>query len=164
VVIVPPAAPFCTLPETCERGACSRNTTSSCVVDEDCPEGPPGGDCFIQNGGRFGNCALEPDAACQVDGDCAAGDACVVIECRAAFGDDFGRCTCSRDSDCPVDVCIGADLSDPANPVTGQCELSGRECFETFECDVITCVDGGCLLGRSCDLPDDVQCAQIVID
>jgi hypothetical protein len=164
IVIVPPSAPFCTLPETCESGACSRNTATSCVVDEDCPEGPPGGDCSIQNGGRFGNCALDADTACRADGDCAAGDTCVLIECRATANGDFGFCTCSRDSDCPVDICIGADLSDPANPVMGHCELAGHDCFESFECDVITCVDGGCLLGRSCDLPNGVPCPQIVVD
>jgi hypothetical protein len=169
VIIIPPSAPFCTFPEICViadgagSGVCSRSTGTACVQDEDCPEGPPGGDCHIQTNGRFGSCALDPNINCQSDADCTSvdGDECIRIECRGGEGDSFGHCTCTRDSDCPVDVCVGADLSDPNNPVQGHCELSGHDCFEAFECDIITCVEGGCLIGANCAPSNDRSCRDL---
>lgn len=167
VIIIPPSAPFCTFPEACDipeggaSGFCSR-TLGGCTVDEDCPQGPPGGSCFIETGGRFGSCDLNPNINCQIDADCGAdGGSCVRIECRGGEGDTFGHCSCTRDSDCPTDTCLGADLSDPQNPVEGHCELSGHDCFENFECDIITCVEGGCLIGSNCAPADDRTCRDL---
>lgn len=164
IIITPPSAPFCNLPETCEGGQCSRNTSASCVVDTDCPEGSVGGDCHVQTNGRFGSCTLDDTINCVSDADCVAGDTCKRIECRGDVGDTFGHCSCTRDSDCPVDVCIGADISNPNDPINGHCELSGRPCFENFECDVIACVDGGCLLGAVCAPANGEPCRDVLAE
>jgi hypothetical protein len=165
VIIIPPAAPFCSFSEICNipTGAASGNCTRTlapCAVDEDCPEGPPGGDCFERTG-RNGSCANAPNIDCTIDADCPSG-ACTRIECRGGEGDTFGHCSCTRDSDCPRDECDGGDLSDPRNPVRGFCKLSGHACFEDAECDIIACVDGGCLIGKNCAPSNDRSCRDVL--
>lgn len=165
VIIIPPSAPFCTFPEICDiaegatSGLCTRSLTA-CTVDEECPEGPPGGDCFERTG-RHGSCAVDPQVPCKLDSDCPEGT-CIRIECLGSEGGGFGHCTCTRNSDCPSDKCLGADASDPANPVTGHCELSGHRCFEDADCDVIACVEGGCLIGRNCAPSNDRTCRDVL--
>jgi hypothetical protein len=140
---------------------CTRSLTA-CAVDEDCPEGPPGGDCF-QQVGRRGSCAVDTNIECGEDSDCPEGS-CILIECRGSEGERFGHCSCTRDSDCPRDECDGSDLSDPNNPVLGFCKLSGHDCYEDFECDVITCVEGGCLIGSNCAPSNDRSCRDVLPD
>ncbi len=162
VIIIPPAAPFCG-GEICviepgqASGRCSQNTAVSCARDEDCPIGFPGGDCPR---GDVGNCINDQLTACSSDSECG-GDvgSCVKQECRFGEGDAFGYCSCTRDSDCPRDRCINID------PVTslGDCELSGRDCFEDAECDsVISCVDGGCFIGSNCAPQDGRTCRDLL--
>ena len=167
VIIVPPAAPFCTFPESCvipggqPTGNCSRNTASTCAQSEDCPEGPPFGDCR-QRVGRSGSCtAPNSNVDCAVDADCPGGT-CVLINCVGSEAGGFGVCTCTRDSDCPTDSCVNADLSDPNNPVEGHCELSGHRCFTDPDCDVIACTQGGCLIGSNCAPSNDRSCRDLL--
>ena len=172
VIIIPPAAPFCAPPERCIKdnpedasGYCSRNTMSSCSVDDDCPEGGPGSDCPRA---QVGNCLLDQTQSCSEDYECCDDAAacppgsCVRQECVGGEGDQFGFCTCTRDLDCPRDECVGADLSDPNNVVTGNCRLSGHRCFENIDCDVIACIRGGCRIGANCAPGNDRTCAEIV--
>lgn len=167
VIIIPPSAPFCTFPESCEiaegqaSGVCTRSLTT-CTTDEECPEGPPGGDCFASTG-RNGSCAVDPNIGCTFDADCPEGS-CIRIECRGGEGDVFGHCSCTRNSDCPADECDGADLSDPQHPVRGFCKLSGHGCFEDVDCDVISCVEGGCLIGSNCAPSNDRSCRDLLPD
>lgn len=162
VIILPAATlPTCALPEACEKatGLCTR-TAAVCVEDEDCPEGPPGSDCPRAD---VGNCELEPLTPCAGDAECPDGaGVCLKQECRERENAAFGVCSCTRDSDCPRDRCVGADLSDATAPRSGSCELSGRDCFEDFECDVITCVEGGCLIGRNCKPANDRTCVDLL--
>ena len=167
VIILPPSAPTCTFAEICQvpqgaaSGSCSR-TAGACARDEDCPEGPPGGNCFERTNGRYGSCTGNPNINCQSDPDCGeGGGSCVRIECRGSEGDNIGHCSCTRDADCPADSCIGADQSNPQIPVAGHCELSQRDCFEDFECDTISCVGGGCLIGSNCAPSNDRSCADL---
>ena len=44
VVIIPPSTPECSAQEICSAGSCIESG-SLCVVDADCPLGPPAGDC-----------------------------------------------------------------------------------------------------------------------
>lgn len=162
VIILPAATlPTCALPEACDAasGLCSR-TGALCTIDEDCPEGPPGSDCPRAD---VGNCELDPLAPCASDAECGdAQGACLKQECREREGAAFGVCSCTKDSDCPRDRCVGADLTDASAPRSGSCELSGRDCFEDFECDVITCVEGGCLIGRNCKPASDRTCVDLL--
>lgn len=169
VIIIPPNAPFCTPPEKCVRnageqsGTCSRSATS-CVIDEDCPNGPPGSDCPRAD---VGNCINDQLRDCSSDFDCCDGancpvGSCVKQQCRGDEGDAFGFCTCTRDTDCPRDVCKGADLTDPNNPVSGNCDLSGHRCFEDLDCDVIACIEGGCRIGANCAPADGRSCRELI--
>lgn len=170
VIIVPPSAPFCSAPETCVKqegqteGSCSRETSVTCTVDEDCPEGPPGNDCPR---GKVGNCLLEQTRECSNDSECCDDAAncppgsCVKQECRGREGGAFGACTCTRDLDCPRDQCKDADLSDPSDPQHGYCELSGHRCYDDLDCDVIACVDGGCRIGANCAPANDRSCREL---
>lgn len=159
VIILPRSTlPTCTLPEACDQGLCAR-TGVSCAVDEDCPEGPPGSDCPRAD---VGNCALDALTPCTDDLDCPELGACLKQECRAREGAVFGVCSCTKDTDCPRDRCMDPDLSDTANPVAGRCELSGHPCYEDADCDVITCVGGGCLLGRNCKPQSGRTCADLL--
>jgi hypothetical protein len=159
VIILPRSTlPTCRLPEACVEGRCARSSTP-CTVDEDCPEGPPGSDCPRAD---VGNCELDPLTRCIRDAECPNLGACLKQECRAREGAAFGVCSCTKDSDCPRDRCVGGDLSDPQRPVVGNCELSGHTCFEDAECDIITCVSGGCLLGRNCKPASGLSCADFV--
>jgi|GEM_PF-474686 len=148
-----------------ETGYCSRNTLESCTVDEDCPEGPPGSDCPRAH---VGNCLIDQTQSCEQDTDCCDDPnvcpegSCVKQECRGGEGDAFGTCTCTRDLDCPSDTCQGADLSDPENPVLGNCALSGHQCYEDLDCDVIACVNGGCRIGANCSPANDRACRDLV--
>lgn len=154
VIILPrQTLPTCALPEACEEEVCSRSGTS-CVEDEDCPEGPPGSDCPRAD---IGNCDTEPTVACESDAACAG--RCRKQECRGREGANFGVCSCTRDTDCPRDRCLDADA---ATATRGHCELSGHDCFEDLDCDVITCVEGGCLLGQNCKPSNDRTCADLL--
>jgi hypothetical protein len=157
VIIIPPAAPFCS-GEICviesgrATGRCALNSGVVCSRDADCPIGFPGGDCPR---GTVGNCRRNQLQACSNDAECGDGDECVKQECRFGEGDAFGYCSCTRDSDCPRDRCVNVD------PVSGlgDCELSGRNCFNDAECDaVISCIDGGCFIGRNCAPQDGRTC------
>ena len=155
VIILPASTlPTCLLPEACDAGLCTR-TGATCVVDEDCPEGPPGSTCPRAD---IGNCELDPNLACEGDAACAEQGACLKQECRVREGASFGVCSCTKDTDCPRDRCVGADNTNPDAPAAGACELSRHPCFLDFECDVITCVQGGCLLGRNCKPANDRTC------
>lgn len=173
VIIIPPAAPFCSPPETCVKaapgdatGVCSRSAGTTCEVDEDCPEGPPGSNCPRAD---VGNCLLNQSQECERDTDCcddANGcppGSCVKQECRGGEGDTFGYCSCTRDLDCPRDECDGANLSDPDNPVMGHCLLSGHRCYDDIDCDVIACVDGGCRIGANCAPANDRNCSEVLV-
>jgi hypothetical protein len=157
VIIIPPAAPFCS-GEVCviepgeTTGRCAINTAVGCTSDQDCPIGFPGGDCPR---GSVGNCRLAQLTACTTNSDCADGDECVKQECRFGEGDAFGYCSCTRDSDCPRDRCINIDPVDGL----GDCELSGRDCYTDAECDaVISCIEGGCFIGQNCAPQDGRTC------
>lgn len=170
VIIVPPSAPFCTITEVCEKspgsttGTCTVNTNVICEEDEDCPEGPPGGTCPRA---KIGNCLIDQGQECEQDTDCCDDPtacpegSCVKQECRGGEGDQFGACTCTRDLDCPVDTCKDADLTDPNNPIVGHCELSGHDCYENLDCDVISCIDGGCRIGSNCAPANDRNCREL---
>ena len=43
----------------------------------------------------------------------------------------------------------------------GHCELSGHPCYLDFECDVITCVEGGCLIGQNCAPANGLSCVEV---
>jgi len=170
VIIVPPTAPFCggevcEIPEGSETGSCSVNG-GSCSADEDCPIGLPYGDCPR---GRVGNCLTNQTAECEADGDCCDDPAacpegsCVFQFCQGREGSAFGHCTCTRDLDCPRDECDGADLTDPQNPVSGNCLLAGHVCYEDIDCDVIACIDGGCRIGANCAPANDRNCRDLAI-
>lgn len=170
VIIIPPAAPFCSA-ERClltggaGEGRCEGSSTVTCTRDEDCPYGLPGGDCPRA---LVGNCLNDQQQPCERDVECCDDPAscpegsCVKQECRGGEGDAFGYCSCTRDSDCPADACEGADLSDPQNPLRGNCELSGHPCFEDLDCDVIACVGGGCRIGANCAPANDRNCRELV--
>jgi hypothetical protein len=154
VIILPAATlPTCALPEACEAGVCARSQTS-CAQDEDCPEGPPGSNCPRAD---IGNCDTDVTTACASDADCEG--SCLKQECRGREGASFGVCSCTRNSDCPRDRCVGGDA---AAGVRGSCELSGHDCYGDPDCDVITCVQGGCLLGRNCKPSNDRTCADLL--
>ena len=158
VIILPASTlPTCALPEACVNHLCAR-TQAPCNLDEQCPEGPPGSDCPRAD---IGNCDVDVTAPCATDADCAPG-LCLKQECRVRESASFGVCSCTRDSDCPRDRCLGADNTDPLNPVVGHCELSGHACFEDPECDVISCNAGGCLIGKNCKPANDRTCVDLL--
>jgi hypothetical protein len=162
VIILPPAAPLCHV-ERCVEQRCSTNG-GPCSVDEDCPYSPPGGDCARA---KIGNCLTEQTRACSGDDACCdnppcAEGSCVLQECRGGEGDALGHCTCTRDLDCPSDECRGADLSDPNNQIPGHCLLGGHACFDDIDCDVIACVEGGCMIGQNCAPSNDRTCRDLV--
>jgi hypothetical protein len=171
VIIIPPSAPFCSA-EACiiergqAQGRCSQNTNVTCTVSEDCPIGLPGGTC--RQNRPLGNCINNQTQECDRDADCCADPAscasgsCVKQQCRSGQeGAAFGHCTCTRDLDCPRDQCKGADGSNPNNPLSGHCELSGHRCFDDLDCDVIGCVNGGCRIGRNCAPANDRACREL---
>lgn len=165
-VVIIPSTYICLFPEICDipegqgTGNCTR-TGGPCAVDEDCPQGPPFGDCK-ERAGRAGSCELDPGVDCERDSDCAEGT-CNLIACLGSEGDNTGFCSCTRDTDCPRDTCEGADNT-ATPPVAGHCELSGHECYLDFECDVIACVEGGCLIGQNCAPADGRNCNDFLPD
>lgn len=193
VIIIPQTLPFCSGPETCEipdgaaSGFCSRNSTSPCSEDEDCPEGPPGSDCPRYQwecepettcpGGSecpiggicpaFGHCLIDQqpcetdENCCDDPNNCPAGS-CVMQKCVGGEGSAFGHCTCTIDSDCPADGCSGANLTDPDNPIYGNCSLSGHPCLDDIDCDNIACVNGGCRIGANCAPANGRTCGELL--
>lgn len=170
-VRIVPSTESCIAPETCDRddpadpsGVCSRHPGQTCTIAEDCPEGSPGSNCPRA---EVGNCLLDQTRACAQDAECCDDPSacpegsCVKQVCLGGEGDSFGYCSCTRDLDCPRDECTGADLSDPASPVPGYCRVSGHRCYEDIDCDVIACVNGGCLIGKNCAPANDRSCADI---
>lgn len=161
VIILPRSAPLCRV-EKCLAGSCSTGG-ASCTVDQDCLLGPPGGDCPRA---RIGNCLDDQTRSCGGDDDCCdqppCGEGlCVVQECRGGEGDVLGHCTCTRDMDCPIDECRDADLSDPENQVAGDCLISGHACYDDIDCDIIACVEGGCMIGQNCAPANDRTCREL---
>jgi hypothetical protein len=154
VIILPRTTPTCALPEACVDGACAR-TGASCTVDEDCPQGPPGSDCPEAD---VGNCDTDVTQSCASDADCSG--VCNKQTCRVREGAIQGVCSCTRDSQCPTDVCEGGDI---ATATQGHCGLSGRACFVDADCDTISCFQGGCWLGRNCKPANDRTCADLLI-
>ncbi|MDP2339441.1 MAG: hypothetical protein Q8O67_00675 [Deltaproteobacteria bacterium] len=161
VIIIPPAAPFCDA-ESCVidgdgDGLCSLSGTR-CSVDADCPIGFPGGDCLRAD---IGNCEIDQLRSCSDDSECADGDACLAQECRYREGAAIGHCTCTRDTDCPRDRCV--DIR--PDTTRGECELSGHDCFTDADCEaIITCVNGGCFIGRNCAPADGRTCRDFLDD
>jgi hypothetical protein len=162
VIIIPPAAPFCSA-EVCQFqpgqqvGRCSRNGNISCRQDQDCPIGFPGGDC---PGAQVGNCAREQLRSCSSSAECGDGDECLTQQCRFREGAAFGFCSCTKDTDCPRDRCTNI------NPQTseGNCELSGRRCFDDADCEaVISCFNGGCFIGKNCAPGNDRTCRDLLV-
>lgn len=170
VIILPPNLPRCSGPETCVKspgaptGYCSRNTAETCAEGEDCPEGSLGSDCPRAN---IGNCLVDQTQDCEEDVDCCEDasacpeGSCVKQLCRGGEGAAFGTCSCTRDLDCPIDSCKDADLTDPDNPILGNCELSGQDCYEDVDCAVIACIDGGCRIGANCAPANDRTCEEL---
>jgi hypothetical protein len=167
VIILPPNLPTCSI-EKCNiatgatSGVCS-STGGPCTQDKDCTDGPPWGTC-VEPGpagvGHHGTCADDGSLVCTTDTDCPTGK-CTIVSCVGSEQAKFGTCTCTRDADCPTDTCSGADQTDPQHPVFGHCQLSGHKCLENVECDVITCVNGGCLIGSNCAPSDNRSCADL---
>jgi hypothetical protein len=155
VIIVPPSAPLCGA-EACVGDVCT-TSGGGCTVSEDCPFGPPQGNCVEERGGRAGNCDTPPYTPCSQDSECDG--TCILTECRGGEGDVLGSCSCTTNSDCPVDDCVGGD---PQTNTRGHCRLSGHDCFQNFECEVITCVEGGCLIGSNCAPSNDRSCADLL--
>ncbi len=157
IIVGPPATPQCGV-EVCNNGLCSQ-TGAQCQRNEDCPIGPPGGDCAR---GRVGICAGTSSQTCMSDADCGgAMGSCRTATCSGGENSAIGFCSCVIDADCPADECRGADLSDPNNPVSGRCFLSGRRCYAQEDCNVIACVNGGCLIGRNCAPDADRRCQDL---
>jgi hypothetical protein len=159
IIVGPPATPRCAV-ESCREGRCSINTGVTCAQARDCPLGPPGGDCPR---GQEGLCAGTTDRACRSDADCEGGSegACRKASCSGGESAAFGFCSCVVDVDCPSDTCVGADLTDPGNPLTGHCYISGHRCYDNTDCAVIACVGGGCLIGRNCAPAGDRRCQEL---
>ncbi len=178
---------LCDIPDGETVGTCTATTpTVTCSADEDCPLGPPGGTCPRYNqacepGGTcpsgtecptsgvcppYGHC-LVGQAPCELDADCCEDEgecpegSCVLQRCVGGEGDAFGHCTCTIDSDCPRDECNDEDLSDPENPILGNCGLSGHACYTDDDCDTIACVDGGCRIGANCAPSNDRNCRDL---
>lgn len=157
IIVGPPATPQCGV-EACVGNICTQSGTS-CTQNEDCPFGPPGGDCPR---GHEGICLGTQNQTCRTDGDCGGSPgSCVTAACSGGENAAIGFCSCVIDADCPNDNCRGADLSDPNNPVTGNCFISGRRCFDDTDCAVIACVEGGCLIGQNCAPNMDRRCQDL---
>jgi hypothetical protein len=97
--------------------------------------------------------------------------------CRAGEGDVRGHCTCVDDSDCPRDECRDANIVEfcdngtcsvseaacsntadcPQNNL-GHCLISGHRCYDNQDCDIISCVNGGCLIGANCAPEEGLSC------
>jgi hypothetical protein len=170
IVVGPPFTPqcgaeACVLDGTGAAGFCSFNTAVSCESDADCPIGLPGGDCPR---GQTGHCLLDQETECTKDSDCCEDPtacpegSCLKQVCSGGEGDAFGFCSCTKDTDCPRDECVGADMTDPLNPIQGNCRLSGHRCYEEIDCDVISCVDGGCRIGANCAPANDRSCRELI--
>lgn len=162
VIILPPSAPLCHV-EKCVGGHCTTHTDQTCQQDQDCEYGRPGGDCARAH---VGNCIVDQARACSSDDECCdtppcPAASCVTQECRGGEGDRVGHCTCTRDLDCPADNCIGADLTDPEHQIPGACLISGHSCYGDLECNIITCVEGGCMIGQNCAPDADQTCADL---
>lgn len=157
IIVGPPATPQCGV-EICNNGRCSQ-TGGTCVMDEDCAIGPPGGDCARA---KVGICAGTQDQTCMGDADCGgSAGSCRKAVCGGGENSAFGFCSCVIDADCPADNCRGADLSDPNDPRQGNCFISGRRCFSDIDCNVIACVNGGCLIGQNCAPDSDRRCQDL---
>lgn len=111
-----------------------------------------------------------PQGTCQKDGQ----------ECRAGEGDVRGHCTCVDDSDCPRDECRDASITEtcdnqvcsesgaacsnsadcPGNQL-GHCLIGGHRCYDSADCDVIACVNGGCLIGANCAPDEGLTCREM---
>ncbi len=157
IIVGPPATPACNV-EDCANNVCT-TSGAPCQSPFDCPLGPPGGDC---RRAHLGVCAGTVDQDCTADADCGGSvGSCVFAVCRLRERAAYGFCACVVDSDCPADDCRNADLSDPANPVAGNCLLSGHRCYAAEDCNVIACVNGGCLIGRNCKPGMDRRCADL---
>ncbi len=190
VIILSGLLPPCQLVERCINrvegaGQCARHLEIDCVEDGDCPEGPPGSDCpknkrdcdvgatcpggsvCPENGlcPSYGNCVSD-GRICERDSDCCENDetclqgSCRLQECREDEGDAFGVCSCTEDSDCAGDTCIGADDSDIGNLQSGICEITGRECLSDSDCS-IRCIGGGCRVGSNCTPANGRSCADL---
>ncbi len=157
VIIVPPSTPQCGV-EICNNNVCS-TSGGACANNEDCPIGPPYGDCAQRfNPERAGNCDTAPFGVCDADADCDG--TCILKECRGSGeAGVLGFCSCTTNSDCPSDTCKDAD---PGAGIKGHCELSGHECLQGAECDTITCVEGGCLIGSNCAPANDRSCGDLL--
>ena len=145
----------------CRDGRCSVSTGTSCTRHEDCPLGPPGGDCAR---GHEGICMNDPARSrrCRSDDDCGGSPgACRKAACLGGEGAAIGFCECVVDGDCPQDTCVGVDNTDPDNPRPGHCFLSGRICLGQIDCQTIQCVQGGCLIGRNCAPNGDRRCSEL---
>jgi hypothetical protein len=157
IIVGPPATPQCGV-EICQNGVCSQ-TGASCTAHEDCPKGPPGGDCARA---RTGICAGSLDQACSSDADCGgSAGSCHKAVCGGGENAAFGFCSCVIDADCPQDDCVDPDLTDPDHPLEGHCYLSGHACFAQIDCSVIACVNGGCLIGRNCAPSGERRCQEL---
>ncbi|MEW5855081.1 MAG: hypothetical protein AB2A00_40265 [Myxococcota bacterium] len=147
--------------EICNNeGKCSQNTNVNCTRDEDCPIGLPGGDC---DRGRVGLCANDINTTCNSDADCPGGGtgSCRKATCAGGENAAIGFCTCVVDADCPSDTCVGADFTDPSNPIAGYCRISGRACYDSSTDCLYSCVNGGCLIGQNCAPEDGRRCQDL---
>jgi len=110
-----------------------------CIVDDDCPCGPCGGDGLCTVGceddtdcpagqvcGADGRC--EQCKACEADSDCAADVPCVEGCCD-------GLPSCRNDSDCDIGVCV-----------KGKCQecRQDRDCEANYGTDDLVCIENRC--------------------
>ena len=157
IIVGPPATPACGL-EGCVNGRCSISGTN-CARAEECPQGPPGGDCHRAHNGI---CAGSQNRACTADADCGGSQgSCHFSTCKQRESAAYGFCTCLVDSDCQADDCRDQDLSDPAHPIAGHCLISGHRCYGATDCETIACVNGGCLIGSNCKPNSDRRCLDL---
>jgi len=159
IIVGPPATPQCGV-ETCVNQRCTQ-TGGGCTLPEDCPLGPPGGDCPR---GHTGICAGSSTQVCNSDEECGGSvGSCRKAQCSGGENAAIGFCSCVIDGDCPADTCEDADLTDPDNPVYGHCYLSGKLCVDSItDCSVIACVNGGCLIGSNCAPSGERRCGDLL--
>ena len=55
----------------------------------------------------------------------------------------------------PVRPVHSADC--PGNQL-GHCLIGGHRCYDSADCDVIACVNGGCLIGANCAPDEGLTC------